>query len=182
MSADERITLWLAQLRAAGRTVLLARLVIALTGAIALVVSAVQPWDQMDLVPYVGVPLLLAAVVLPDSLAAMLFMLVIALGWLMRAPTTVSWGLVLTAAALVILHLSTAFAAQLPSYARVHRTALHRWWLPAATATVLAPLIAGAAALVHHANVPGSLAVTAAAITLTALTIWLTTGQKLSRD
>ncbi|HZX01324.1 hypothetical protein [Kribbella sp.] len=182
MSADEKITLWLAQLRAAGCTVVLARLVIALSGAVALVVPALQPWDELDLVPYVGVPLLLAAVVLPDSLAAMLFMLVIALGWLMRGPATFSWSLVLTAAALVILHLATAFAAQLPSYARVPHTTLRRWWLPAATATLLTPLIAGAAALIHHANVPGSLAVTAAAITLTALTIWLTADQKLNRD
>ncbi|MGZ0148372.1 hypothetical protein ACXJJ3_14975 [Kribbella sp. WER1] len=182
MSADEKITLWLAQLRSSGRTVLLARLVIAVTGAIALVVSAVQPWDQLDLVPYVGVPLLLAAVVLPDSVAALVFMLVIALGWIMRAPSTITGGLILTAAALVILHLATSFAAQLPSYARVHRAALQRWWLPAATATLLTGLIAGAAALVHHANVPGSLAVTSAAIALTAVTIWLTAGQKLNRD
>ncbi|MFD7154796.1 hypothetical protein ACFV9C_09370 [Kribbella sp. NPDC059898] len=182
MSADERISLWLAQLRAAGRTVLLTRLVIALTGAIALVVPAVQPWDQLDIVPYVGVPLLLLAVVVPDSFAGLTFMLVIALGWLMRAPATVSWSLVLTAAALVILHLASAFAAQLPSYARVHRSALQRWWLPAATAVVLTGLIAGIAALIHHANLSGSLAVTSAAIALTAATIWLTAGQKLNRD
>lgn len=182
MTADEKITLWLAQLRAAGRTVLLARLVIALSGAVALVVSAVQPWDQLDLVPYVGVPLLLVAVVLPDSLAATVFMLVIALGWMLRAPAAVSWSLVLAAVALVVLHLSSAFAAQLPSYARVHRSALRRWWLPAATATLLTGLIAGSAALVHYANVPGSLAVTSAAIALTAVTIWLAAGQKLDRD
>ncbi|WP_427885040.1 hypothetical protein ACQHIV_22940 [Kribbella sp. GL6] len=182
MTADEKITLWLAQLRAAGRTVLLARLVIAVSGAVALVVSAVQPWDQLDLVPYVGVPLLLLAVVVPDSFAGLAFMLVIALGWVLRAPATVGWSLVLTAIALVVLHLASAFAAQLPSYARVHRAALQRWWLPTATAIVLTGLIAGAAALVHHANVSGSLAVTSAAIALTAATIWLTAGQKLNRD
>ena len=109
-------------------------------------------------------------------------MLVITLGWILRAPTTISWSLILTAIALVLLHLSSSFAAQLPSYARVRRSALRRWWLPAATATVLTGAIAGAAALVRHANVPGSLAVTSAAIGLTAVTIWLTAGQKLNRD
>lgn len=182
MTADEKITVWLAQLRAAGRTVLLARLVIALSGAVALVVSAVQSWDQLDLVPYVGVPLLLVAVVLPDSAAALVFMLVIALGWILRAPATITWSLILTAIALVLLHLSSSFAAQLPSYARVHRSALRRWWLPAATATLLTGAIAGAAALVRHANVPGSLAVTSAAVALTAVTVWLTAGQRLDRD
>jgi hypothetical protein len=182
VTADEKITQWLAELRATGRAVLLARLVIAVAGAVAIVVPALQPWDQLDLVPYLAVPLLLTTVVLPDSLAAMLFLLVVGLGWLLRAPGTMSWSLVLTAIALVVVHLSAAFVGQLPSYARVHRTALHRWWLPTATAVLLPLAIAGAVALVQHADVPGSLAVTAAAIALAAATLWFTAGQKLNRD
>lgn len=179
MSIDEKITLWLAQLRASGRAVLIARLVIAVAGVVALVVPALQSWDQPDLVAIVGAPLLLAVVVLPDSLAAMVFMLLVALGWLMRGPGELSWSLVLTAIAVVVVHLAGAFAAQLPSYARVHRTTLRRWWLPAAIAILLAPTVAAAAALVRNANVAGSLAVTVAAIALSAAAIWLTAGPKL---
>ncbi|NIK62198.1 hypothetical protein [Kribbella shirazensis] len=179
MSVDEKITLWLAQLRASGRAVLLARLVIAVAGAVALVVPALQSWDQPDLVAIVGVPLLLAAVVLPDSLAAMVFMLLVALGWMMRGPGELSWSLVLTAIGLIVVHLASAFAAQLPSYARVHRAALRRWWLPGAIAVLLAPAVAGAAALVRGADVAGSLLVTVAAIAVTAATIWFAAGPKL---
>lgn len=179
MSADEKLTLWLAQLRASGRAVLVVRLVIAVAGAVALVVPALQSWDQPDLVAIVGVPLLLAVVVLPDSLAAMVFMLLVAVGWLLRGPGELSWSLVVTAIALVVVHLATAFAAQLPSYARVHRAALRRWWLPGAIAVLLVPAVAAAAALIRDANVAGSLAVTVAAIALAAVTIWFAAGQKL---
>ncbi|MET9268765.1 hypothetical protein [Kribbella sp. NPDC003557] len=182
MTADERITLWLAQLRASGRGVLIARLVIAVAGVVALVVPAVQPWDQADLVPIAGAAMLVGTVVLPDSLAGVIFLLVVMLGWLMRGPAAPSWGLVVTAVALVLVHLAAAFAGQLPSYARVHRAALRRWWLPGAIAVLLAPLVAGAAALIRGADVAGSLLVTVAAIILTAATIWFTAGQELGRD
>ncbi|WP_410790898.1 hypothetical protein [Kribbella sp. C-35] len=182
MTADEKITLWLAQLRASGQAVVFARLVIAVAGAVALVVPSVQSWDQADLVSIVGAALLLCTVVLPDSLAALLFMLVVTLGWLMRAPGAPSWSLALTAAALVVVHLAAAFTGQLPSYARVHRAALRRWWLPGAIAVLLAPAVAGATALVRGADVAGSLVVTVAAIALAAATIWFAADQKLSRD
>jgi hypothetical protein len=44
--------------------------------------------------------------------------------------------------------------------------------LPGAIASVLTPTIAGAVALVQAADVPGSLAITAAAIALAAATRW----------
>jgi hypothetical protein len=182
MSTAEKITLWLAQLRASGRAVLVARLIIAVAGAVALVVPAVQSWDQLDLIPLVGVPMLVATVVLPDSLAGLVFLLIVALGWLMRAPGEISWSLVLTALALAVVHLATAFTAQLPSYARVHPAALRRWWLPAAIALLLVPVVALAAALVHGADVPGSLVVTVVAMALATGTIWFAAGQKLDRD
>jgi len=115
-----------------------------------------------------------------DPLGQRLF--VVALGWLLRGPAAPSWGLVLTAAALVVVHLAAAFAGQMPSYARVHRAALRRWWLPGAIAVVLTPAVAVATALIRGADVPGSLLVTVAAITLTATTIWFAAGQKLGRD
>jgi len=182
MTVAERISLWLAQLRASGRAVLLARLVIAVAGAVALVVPALQSWDQADLIPLIAVPLLVASVVLPDSVAGLVFLLVIAAGWLMRAPGEMSWSLAVTAIALLVVHLASAFAAQVPSYARVHRDALRRWWLPGAIAVLIVPVVAVAAALVQGADVPGSLLVTVGALVLATVTIWFAAGQKLGRD
>ncbi|MGW6281849.1 hypothetical protein [Kribbella sp. NPDC055071] len=182
MSTAERITLWLAQVRASGRAVLLARLVIAVAGGVALLVPAVQSWDELDLIPLVGVPMLIAAVVLPDSLAGLVFLLIVAAGWLMRAPNELTWGLAVTAIALVVVHLASAFAAQVPSYARVHRDAIRRWWLPTAIAVVIIPVIAIAAAVVQGADVAGSLLITVGALLFVTVTIWFAAGQKLGRD
>ncbi|MGW7683439.1 hypothetical protein ACWGID_22070 [Kribbella sp. NPDC054772] len=182
MTAAERISLWLEQLRASGRAMRIARSVIALAGAVALVVPALQSWDEMDLVPIVGVPLLVATVVLPDSPAAAAFLLLVGVGWLLRAPREVSWSLALTAMALVVVHLATAFAAQVPSYVRIRPAALRRWWLPTAIALSLVVVGAVAARLVQGADVRGSLVVVAAAMALVAATIWFAAGQKLDRD
>ena len=182
MSMAERISLWLAQMRAASRAVFLARLVVLMAGAVALAVSGLQPWDQLDLIPLIAVPMLLATVALPDSPAALVFILVVAVGWLMRAPGEISRSLVLTGIALLVVHLATAFTAQIPSYARVHRQALRRWWLPGAIAVLIVGVVASAAALVHGADVPGSLLVTVGALVLATATIWFASGQRFGRD
>ncbi|MEV0285369.1 MULTISPECIES: hypothetical protein [unclassified Kribbella] len=182
MTPAEQVSLWLAQGRAAGRAVVVARLTIAVAGAVALVVSAVQPWNQLDMVPLAGIPLLVATVVLPDSLAGVIFMIVVAGGWLIRAPAEVGWGVVLTGIGLLVVHLATAFAAQVPSYALVHRDALRRWWLPGAIAVVIVPVVAVAAALIQGADVAGSMLVTVAALLLATAAIWFAAGQKVGRD
>ena len=182
MSIAEKISLWLAQLRASGEAVVVARLVAAAAGTVALLVSALQPWDQMDLIPLIAVPMLVATVVLPDSLAGVIFLIVVPVGWLVRAPGEISWSLAVTAIALVVVHLATAFAAQIPSYARVHRDSLRRWWLPGAIAVLIVPVVAVAAALVQGADVPGSLLVTVGALALATVTIWFAAGQRLGRD
>jgi hypothetical protein len=182
MSPSERISLWLAQMRAASRAMFLARLVVAVAGAVALAISGLQSWDQLDLVPLIAIPMLLATVALPDSPAALVFILVVAAGWLMRAPGEVSWSLVLTGIALLVVHLATAFTAQIPSYARVHRQALRRWWLPGAIAVLILGAVAVAAALVQGAEVPGSLLVTVGALVLATATIWFASGQRFGRD
>jgi uncharacterized membrane protein len=181
MSLAERISLWLAQLRAAGWASLLARLTIAVAGGVALLVPAVQSWDQLDLIPLIAIPMLLATVVVPDSLAGLTFVVVVALGWLARAPGEVSWSLVLTGIALLVVHLATAFTAQVPSYALVHKQALRRWLVPGAIALVLGPVVAVAAALIQGAEVAGSLLVTVAALVLATATIWFAAGQKVGR-
>ncbi|MFI5729518.1 hypothetical protein ACIA49_05300 [Kribbella sp. NPDC051587] len=181
MTAAERLTLWLAQLRDTGRGVLVARGVIALAGALAILIPTVASWDQLDLVLILAIPLLIATVVAPDSLAGVMFLLTVTIGWVIRAPAEISWGLVVTAIALVVVHLATAFAAQLPSYVRVERRALRRWVVPGGIAVLLAPVVAVAAALVQGADVPGSLLVTVGALVLATITIWFAAGQRLGR-
>ncbi|HEY0473802.1 MAG TPA: hypothetical protein VGD34_19165 [Kribbella sp.] len=180
MTPAERISNWLAQLRASGRVSLLARLAIGVAGAVALVVPGVQPWDQLDLVPVLGAPLLLACVVLPDSAASLMFLAVVAGGWLLRGPSEVSSSLVITGIALLVVHLAAAFAAQIPSYAQVNRRALRRWLLPATIAGLLGPVVAVAAALVRGADVPGSLLVTVGALAAASAAVWFAAGQSVS--
>jgi hypothetical protein len=182
MTAAEKVTLWLAQMRAAGEAAVLARLVVAFAGTVALVVPSLQSWDQLDLIPLIGVPMLVVTVVLPDSLAGLVFLLVVAFGWFMRAPGEVSWSLAVTAIALLAVHLASSFAAQVPSYARVHRNALRRWLLPGAIAVLIVPGVAVAAALIQGADIKGSLLVTVGALLLVTATIWFAAGQKLGRD
>jgi hypothetical protein len=182
MTPAEKISLWLAQLRASGRAAVLARGCIAVAGAVALLVSGLQSWDQLDLVPLIAVPMLVATVGLPDSLSGLIFIVVVALGWLIRGPGEVGWSLVVTGIALMVVHLATAFTAQLPSYALVHQQALRRWLLPGAIALVIGPVVAIAAAMIQGADVAGSMLVTVAALILATATIWFAAGQKVGRD
>lgn len=179
MTGADKVTRWLAELRASGRATLLARMAILLAGVVALVLPGLQPWDQMDLIPLVGAPMLLICVVLPDSAAALVFLVVVAGGWLARAPNEVSWVLVVTGIALLVVHLASAFTAQLPSYAQVSGQALRRWLLPATIAGLLGPLVAVAAAVVRGADVPGSLLVTVAALATGTAAVWFAAGQSL---
>ena len=126
MTAAERITVWLAQLRGASNASWLARAATAVAGAVALVVSGLEPWDQMPFVPILGIAMLLMSVVLPDSAAPLVFLGVVAGGWVFRAPPDLTWALVVTAIALLVVHLASAFAGQLPSYGRAGRRALRR--------------------------------------------------------
>jgi hypothetical protein len=159
---------------------LLARGVIALGGVIALVVPGLQAWDQMDVIPIAGVLLLVVCVVLPDSAAALFFLVVVLAGWLLRAPADVGWATVVTGLGLLLLHLASAYAAQLPSYAKVGRRSLRRWLLPASIAAVLGPLVAIGAAIVRNAEVPGSLVVTVAALAAATAAVWFAAGQSVN--
>jgi hypothetical protein len=167
-------------MRAFGRGPLLARLLIAVGGLVALVVPALQPWDQMDAVSIVGGALLLACLMLPDSGAGLLFLVVVLAGWLMRAPGDVGWPTVVTALGVLLLHVASAYAGQLPSYAAVGKRSLRRWLLPASIAAVSAPLVAIGAALVRGAGVPGSLVVTVAALAAATAAVWFASGQSVN--
>ncbi|MEV6282414.1 hypothetical protein [Kribbella sp. NPDC051770] len=180
MSIADRLTRWLGELRAFGRGPLVARLLIAVGGLIALLVPALQPWDQMDAVSIAAGALLLVCLVLPDSAAALLFLLVVLVGWLFRAPVEVGWSTVVTALGLLLLHLASAYAAQLPSYAKVGRRSLRRWLLPTSIAVLLAPLVAIGASVVRGAGVPGSLIVTVAALAAATAAVWFASGQSVN--
>lgn len=177
MSWAERITQWLVQLQGMSSATWAARSAIAVAGLVALVLPGLQPWNQMDAIPIAGAVLLVACVVLPDSLAPLLFLTVVCLGWLMRAPSNLTWALVLTAIALLVVHLAAAFAGQIPSYAVVSRQAVRKWLLPATLATLLAPVVAVAAGLVRGADVRGSLLVTVAALVAATTAVWFASGQ-----
>ncbi|GAA1556644.1 hypothetical protein GCM10009789_07480 [Kribbella sancticallisti] len=179
MSGAEKITLWLAQLRASGTATFVARGALAAAGAVALVVPGLQSWDQMDLVPILGAFLLVISVLLPDSAAPLCFLVVVTAGWLFRATGDLTLGLVITGIAVLVAHLAAAFAGQIPSYARVSRSALRRWLLPATIALLLGPIVAIAAAGVRGAAVPGSLLVTVAALAAATAAIWFAAGQSL---
>jgi hypothetical protein len=172
MTVAERITLWLALIRASSLATVLCRLTIAAAGTVAVLLPASRPWDELNLIPVLAVPLLLVCVVLPDSAAPLFFILVVAAGWLQRAPSGVGWDVVLTGIALLVVHLASAFAAQFPSYARVERRALRKWLLPATIALLLGPVVAVAAALIRGAAVPGSMVVTVAALAAATGAVW----------
>jgi hypothetical protein len=87
---------------------------------------------------------------------------------------------VVTGLGLLLLHLASAYAAQLPSYAKVGRRSLRRWLLPASTAALLGPLVAIGAAVVRDAEVPGSLVVTVAALAAATAAVWFAAGQSLN--
>ena len=180
MTGPEKVTMWLAQVRAAGTAAWFSRGAVALAGAVALVLPGLQSWDQMDLVPILGALLLVISVVIPDSAAALCFLVVVAGGWLLRAPSDLNWGLVVTGIALLVVHLASAFAGQLPSYVRVSRQALRKWLLPATFAVLLGPVVAIAAAGVRGAEVPGSLLVTVGALAAATAATWFAAGQSLS--
>jgi hypothetical protein len=179
MSGAERISQWLVQLQATNSATWAARSAIAVAGLVALILPGLAPWDQMNAVPVAGSFLLVACVLLPDSLAPLLFLIVVCFGWLMRAPSDLTLVLVLTGIALLVVHLAAAFAGQVPSYAVVSRQALRKWLLPATLALLLGPVVAISAGLVRGAEVQGSLLVTVAALAAATGGIWFAAGQSV---
>lgn len=182
MNTSDKLSQCLSQLQAMSSANWAARSAIAAAGLVALVLPGMQAWDQMDAIPVAGAFLLIACVMLPDSLAALLFLVVICAGWLMRAPNDLSLTLVLTGIALLVVHLASAFAGQMPSYAVAGRNVLRKWMLPATIAMLLGPVVAVAAGLVRDADVPGSLVVTVAALIAATAAIWFASGQSIGES
>jgi hypothetical protein len=85
-----------------------------------------------------------------------------------------------TGIALLVVHLASAFAAQIPSYGKVGPRVLRRWLLPATIAALVGPVVAIAAALVRGADVPGSLLVTVGALAAATAAVWFAAGQSIS--
>jgi hypothetical protein len=177
MTGAEKVSSWLAGLRATGSAAWVSRAVTAGAGIVALAVPAFQPWHQLGVVTLIGAFALLTSIVLPDSGAALSFLVVVAGGWLLRAPKDLTWGLAVTATALLVTHLACAFAGKLPSYVQVGPRALRRWLLPTAIAVGLGPAVAVAAAGARDADLPGSLLVTVSSLAAITAVAWFASGR-----
>ena len=161
---------WLGALRIMHPTAYLVRATILLAGLAALVVLGAMPWNAGDLVWLFTIPLLVVSTTLPDSAAPLCFTAVIGLDWIIQGGGRPGVPVVLCTLLLVVLHLATAYAAQVPSYAAAQWSAVRRWLLPA---TVAAGLAVVAAALSTAADGrPGSLVLTCAALLAVSLLAW----------
>lgn len=157
----ERINHWLATVRAAHATAVLARLVILAAGLLSLIVLTGRPWDLPDVIWYAGLPLLVISATVPDSASPLLFVATVATGWL-TAGDGVEMAVAVIACCLVVFHLAAAYAGQVPSYAVPGPGVVARWLLPATVAGAVAWIAAALSAAVN--GQPGSLGVTVAAL------------------
>lgn len=170
----ERINHGLATVRAAHGTAVLARLLILVTGLLALVVMTARPWDLPAIIWYAGLPLLAISAFAPDSAAPLLFVATVAAGWLTGADGVD--GVVVIACCLVVFHLASAYAGQVPSYAVPGPGVVARWLLPATVAAAVAGVAAVLSAVVD--GQPGSLGITVAALAGIAAVVWLVSSQR----
>jgi hypothetical protein len=168
------IAMWinrrLAALRTSHPSARLVRLVILLSGVAALVRLGAQSWNVADVVWYVAIPLLVLSTTSPDTPAGLCFIGVVAVDWVVESPGRPGWQVVVFAVVLVVMHLASAYAGQIPSYAASGLRAIRKWLLPAAAAAAVA---AFAAALSAPADGrPGSLVITVAALVGVGLLAW----------
>jgi hypothetical protein len=139
----------LAALRTSHPSALLVRLVILLAGVAALVLLGLQSWNVADIVWYFAIPLL---------------------DWVIESSSRPGWQVVMFAIVLVVMHLASAYAGQIPSYAASGVKAVRKWLLPATAASAVAVF---AAALSTAADGrPGSLVITVAALIGVGLLAW----------
>jgi hypothetical protein len=165
-----RINRWLAALRTSHPSALLARLVILAAGVAALVLLGAQTWNVADLVWYFAIPLLVVSTTSPDTPAALCFIGVVALDWLVESPARPGWQVVVFALVLLVMHLTSAYAGQIPSYAASGWRAVRKWLLPATVAGAVAVFAAALSAAVDGR--PGSLVITVAALAGVGLLAW----------
>jgi hypothetical protein len=165
-----RINRWLAALRTSHPSALLARLVVLVAGVAALVLLGAQSWNVADLAWYFAIPLLMVSTTSPDTPAALCFIGVVALDWLVESPAGSGWQVVVLALVLLVMHLSSAYAGQIPSYAASGWRVARKWLLPATVAAAVAVLAAALSAAFDGR--PGSLVITVAALLGIGLLAW----------
>jgi hypothetical protein len=168
------IAMWinsrLAALRTSHPSALLVRLVIFLAGVAALVLLGSQSWNVADIVWYFAIPLLLVSTTSPDTPAGLCFIGVVSLDWLVESSARPGWPVVVFAIVLVVMHLASAYAGQIPSYAASNWRAVRKWLLPATAASAVAVFAAALSAAVDGR--PGSLVITVAALIGVGLLAW----------
>lgn len=160
----------LAALRTSHSSALLVRLVIFLAGVAALGLLAAQPWNVADIVWYFAIPLLLVSTTSPDTPAGLCFIGLVALDWVIESSSRPGWPVVVFAVVLAVMHLASAYAGQIPSYAASGLTAVRKWLLPATAAAAVAVFAAALSAAADGR--PGSLVITVAALIGVGLLAW----------
>lgn len=168
-----RINRWLLTIYSTRSAAVLSRLVILAAGLAALLLMVSRSWDALDGFVWIAVVALPLAVAMPDSFAPLVFVGAMAAGWIARGPVGVSWPVLAVALLLGVVHLGAAFGAQFPGYAVVDGRTLSSWWPAAVVAGIVTVLVAGVGGVIRGTAVEGSLAVTVAALTGTAVVIWL---------
>jgi hypothetical protein len=168
------IAMWinsrLTALRTSHPSALLVRLVILLAGVAALVLLSAQSWNVADIVWYLAIPLLLVSTTSPDTPAGLCFIGVVALDWVIESSSRPGWQVVLLAVVLLAMHLASAYAGQIPSYAASGLEAVRKWLLPATAASAVAVFAAALSAAADGR--PGSLVITVAALVGVGLLAW----------
>lgn len=164
------INRWLAALRIMHPTAFLVRGTVLLSGIAVLTLLGTRPWNVADLVWVTALPLLLACTVLPDSAASVCFIGIIGADWVIQSDGRPGVPIVVCALLLVVLHLASAYAGQVPSYAASSPAAVRKWLLPATVASAAAALAAVLSAAVDGR--PGSLVLTCVALVAVALLSW----------
>ena len=160
----------LAALRTSHPSALLVRLVIFLAGVAALVLLSAQSWNVADIVWYFAIPLLVVSTTSPDTPAGLCFIGVVALDWVIESSSQPGWQVVVFAIVVVVMHLASAYAGQIPSYAASGLKAVRKWLLPATVASAVAALAAALSAAADGR--PGSLVITVAALVGVGLLAW----------
>ena len=145
---------------------------IAAAATVALLGTTLPSWDAPNVYVAAAVLAAVVCVVVPDTIAALVLVLLIGACWLARAPGDVTAGAVVTALALLGVHGGSALAAALPATATISRGILRTWVLQLLALAVVTLAVAGLAALVASWSPPGSIVVLVVALGGLATLAW----------
>jgi hypothetical protein len=161
-----------AERRVIGRVPLLVRGVIVLAAETAVVATTLPSWDAPDGYVLVALVAALGCVIAPDSAFALVFSATVAACWAARGPDRVDAAVVVTALALLGVHVSCALAAAVPVSAVVHADVVRRWLRPTFTLAAAVLAAAGVTAMLEAWSPAGSIVVTLTGLGLLTALVW----------